>query len=355
MYIKRINVYMKDLDLVRPYTIAFKKISSVENGIVEIEADNGMRGYGSFNPSVDVVGETVQDAFRVLNEENLSFLIRRDIRELNLICYEIQQKFKMSPGARAGLEIALYDLFCQFPGIPLVSFLGKKIDSMPTSVTIGIKNVEETLEEAKEYIGRRFRILKVKTGESAEEDIERLIKLREFAGSDITVIIDANQGYSCSDLKLFLDKTAGLNISLIEQPLAVGEEACLRQMSDNIKERLVADESLITPGDAMRLAREPEAFGNYNIKLMKCGGISEALKIAGIAEENKTGLMWGCNDESIISITAALHTAFACRNTRYIDLDGSLDLTNDVVKGGFILKDGIMSISEKPGLGLTLL
>jgi L-alanine-DL-glutamate epimerase-like enolase superfamily enzyme len=63
-------------------------------------------------------------------------------------------------------------------------------------------------------------------------------------------------------------------------------------------------------------------------------------------------LFWGCNDESIVSITAALHAAFACSNTKYIDLDGSLDLGNDVVKGGFILKDGIMYCSEKPGLGV---
>jgi len=77
--------------------------------------------------------------------------------------------------------------------------------------------------------------------------------------------------------------------------------------------------------------------------LMKCGGISNALKIADIALQEGIDLFWGCNDESIVSITAALHVAFACSNTRYIDLDGSLDLGKDVVKGGFILDDGVMS------------
>jgi L-alanine-DL-glutamate epimerase-like enolase superfamily enzyme len=94
------------------------------------------------------------------------------------------------------------------------------------------------------------------------------------------------------------------------------------------------------------------AAGIFNIKLMKCGGVSQALKIADIAEQAKIDLFWGCNDEGIVSITAALHAAFACANTKYIDLDGSLDLGRDEVKGGFILKDGIMSCSDKPGLGV---
>ena len=85
---------------------------------------------------------------------------------------------------------------------------------------------------------------------------------------------------------------------------------------------------------------------------MKYGGISQGLKIAAIGLQEGVDLFWGCNDESIVSITAALHTAFACSNTKYIDLDGSLDLARDVVKGGFILKDGSMSCSDKPGLGV---
>jgi L-alanine-DL-glutamate epimerase-like enolase superfamily enzyme len=88
---------------------------------------------------------------------------------------------------------------------------------------------------------------------------------------------------------------------------------------------------------------------------MKCGGVSQGLKIADIALQGSVDLFWGCNDESAVSITAALHAAFACINTKYIDLDGSLDLGKDVVTGGFILKDGYMSCSEKPGLGLELL
>jgi L-alanine-DL-glutamate epimerase-like enolase superfamily enzyme len=98
--------------------------------------------------------------------------------------------------------------------------------------------------------------------------------------------------------------------------------------------------------------KPPRAVGIFNIKLMKCGGIGQALQIANIGLQEGLDLFWGCNDESIISITAGLHVAFACSNTKYIDLDGSLDLAKDVVKGGFILEDGIMRCSDKPGLGV---
>ncbi len=93
----------------------------------------------------------------------------------------------------------------------------------------------------------------------------------------------------------------------------------------------------------------------YNIKLMKCGGINAALQIAEIANLAGIDLMWGCMDESIISISAALHAALASPATRYLDLDGSLDLARDIVSGGFVLNDGYLSVNENPGLGCTLL
>ncbi|HVV03959.1 MAG TPA: dipeptide epimerase [Puia sp.] len=354
MKIQRINVSKENLLLTRPYTIAFKTVDAVENGIIEIVADNGMRGYGSFNPSYQVVGEHLEDALALLNEENLSTLVGKELDDIQALCVLVQQTFRHSPTARTGLEIALHDLFAQGKGVPLVRLLGQKILSMPTSITIGIKGVAETVEEAREYIGRGFRILKVKLGISLEEDLERLVRLREVFGYGIGIIIDANQGYDAGQLAKFTAATAELNIGLIEQPLKVGWENEMRKLPPEIRRLVAADESCVTPENALQLAAAPAACGYFNIKLMKCGGISQAQKIAGTALTHSIDLMWGCNDESIISITAALHTAFSFSHTRFIDLDGSLDLARDVVAGGFILKEGIMSISDKPGLGLKV-
>jgi L-alanine-DL-glutamate epimerase-like enolase superfamily enzyme len=355
MKIRQINISKENLLLTRPYTIAFKTVDSVVNGIIEIVTDNGLKGYGSFNPSHFVVGEHLEDALAILNENNLSLLVGRELDDIHALCAFVQQTFKASPTARTGLEIALYDVFTQELGIPLVRFLGQKIVSMPTSITIGIKGVRETLEEAKEYTRRGFKILKVKLGISLEEDLERLVRLRETFGYSVGIIIDANQGYNGQQLARFTDQTADLDIRLIEQPLPVGQEDGMRRLPDSIKKVIAADESLVTSDNAVELATPPPACGFFNIKLMKCGGISEALIIADTAVRSSIGLMWGCNDESIISITAALHTAFSCPHTKFIDLDGSLDLARDVVKGGFLLKDGIMSLSDRPGLGLEAL
>lgn len=350
--IKDIKVWREDLANTKPYTIAYKTTDKVESGFVEITLDNGTTGIGAGNPSDYVTGETLDSCMSALVEANIQFLVGRDIRDINQLTYEVWEKLPKNPAARAALDIALYDAFTKFLGVPLVKYLGQKITSLPTSNTIGIMNVEETLKEAEDYGKRGFRVLKVKLGINLEEDIERMFKLREKFGNKFTIRIDANQGYTTEKTIEFYNKTKDLNIELIEQPLKAKAVAEMKQLPEEIRQVIAADESLISPKDAIELIKPPRASGIFNIKLMKCGGVSQALKIADIARLEGVDLFWGCNEESIVSITAALHAAFACANTKYIDLDGSLDLGRDVVKGGFILKDGVMYCSDKPGLGV---
>lgn len=352
MKIKNIKVWNADLGNTKPYTIAFKTVDQVRNAFVEIELENGTTGIGSGNPSEYVTGENLSQTIDVLQEKNLEFLIGRDIREVNQLLFEMLQKFPENPAARAALDIALHDVFTKYLGVPLVNYLGQKIKSMPTSNTIGIKNVEDTLHEAIEYEKQGFKVLKIKLGKDLEEDIERLVKLREHFGKSMVIRIDANQGYSVQQTIDFFNRTKALDIELIEQPLPAKAVHEMKNLPEEIKIKLAADESLLSPADALMLVEPPFAAGIFNIKLMKCGGVSQGLKIAEIALHRGVELFWGCNDESAVSITAALHAAFACSNTKYIDLDGSLDLGKDEVTGGFILKDGVMYCSDKPGLGL---
>jgi L-Ala-D/L-Glu epimerase len=352
MKIKNIKVWSADLGNTKPYTIAFKTVDVVRNAFVELTLDNGLTGIGSGNPSEYVTGENLNQTLDALQENNLEFLIGRDIRHFHQLLFEVLQKFPKTPAARAALDIALHDAFTKYLDIPLVQFLGQKIKSLPTSNTIGIKNVEETLKEAIDYHKQGFSVLKVKLGKDLEEDIERMVKLREQFGNSMVIRIDANQGYTVQQTIDFYNRTKQLNIELIEQPLPAKAIADMKHLPDEIKEVIAADESLLSPKDALELVKPPFASGIFNIKLMKCGGVNQGLKIADIAQHAGVDLFWGCNDESIVSITAALHAAFSCSNTKYIDLDGSLDLGRDEVKGGFILKDGVMYCSDKPGLGL---
>ncbi len=353
MKITSIRAYRKNLALQKPYTIARETITKVENIFFEITLANGMRGIGAANPDPAVVDETPAETLQNLESDFMQFLVGQDIRHFLHHIYTCTQHFGNTPGTQACIDIALHDAFCQFLGIPLVDFYGRHHEKMLTSVTIGIKDVPSTVEDAADYYAQGFRVLKIKTGLDAEADAERIIKLKEKFGNQCKLRVDANTGYDLLQLKKFLEKTKHAAVELIEQPLPPYTDEDLLQLPLSARAILAADESLKNAVSALTLAQQLQ-YGIFNVKLMKCGGICGALEIASIAKPAGIDLFWGCNDESIVSISAALHTAFSCPHTKYLDLDGSFDLLEDVATGGFVVKDGYMYPLDKPGLGVTL-
>lgn len=357
MKISAIRTRVEQFALSRPYEIAFRKVEAVQNNIIEIDTNIGLTGVGAASPEPHVTGETAEACSKALNPDTLDWLIGRDVRTINSLSRDLARRMPGTPAAQAAVDIALYDLLGQFMQRPLVEVLGRTHDSLPTSITIGIKPLQETLEEAEEYFGRGFRVLKVKLGHSVEEDIERLRKLRGRYRSTIAIRVDPNQGYSPDDLTRFHRETSSLDLEFVEQPMDTKFDPELWNLPAGMRKQLAADESLLNESDALRLANRREgedigACGIFVIKLMKCGGIYAAKRIADIADVAGIKLMWGCMDESIISISAALHAAFSSPATQYIDLDGSLDLARDVVSGGFEIEDGKMRTTRMPGLGV---
>lgn len=351
MQITAARSWTEALTLTRPYTIAYKTIDAIELMMVEIETDGGLRGLGSASPSPLVTGETVAACQAALAPEALEWLVGADPRHLGAHLRRIETSMRYAPAARAAVDMALHDLLGQILGVPVVDLLGRCHDALPTSVTLGIASVEESLADAEDFLAKGFRCLKVKIGNDFDEDGERLSRLRELAGPEIPIRVDGNQGYSGAEtrrLALLVDR---LDLELVEQPLPVGDDT--RALPRALRRVVAADESLCDTDDALLLAREPRACGIFNIKLMKCGGIAPARDIAAIARAAEIDLMWGCNDESVVSIAAALHVAYACPHTRYIDLDGSLDLPRDPARGGFTIDGkGCLRVLERPGLGV---
>lgn len=354
MKIKSFKSYKKNLLLQKPYTIARETITDVENVFLEIELENGIVGIGAANPSPEVVGETPAQTWQHLQSGFLESFIGKDIRQFLHHIYLTKRHFVNMPGTQACIDIALHDAFAKWLGISIVDFYGRQHKRMLTSVTIGIKDVAATLEEAEDYYQKGFRILKVKTGLDVQLDAERIIKLKEKFGDHFIIRVDANTGYTLDELKQFLSLTKNYNVELIEQPLLPLIDHELLQLPAETRALLAADESLKNEQSALSIAAQ-NLYGIFNIKLMKCGGIQSAFNIANIAKPAGINLFWGCNDESIVSITAALHAAFACPHTKYIDLDGSLDLAEDVVTGGFTIKDGYMYLHDGNGLGVTII
>ena len=355
MKIVSVESWLEAVPLTRPYTIATRTISAVDLFFVLIRPDDGLVGHGSASPAPQVTGETPAACADALDPDSLAWLRERDPRLLRAHCRELETRLGPTPAARAALDMALHDLAAQAAGVPLVDFLGRCHEALPTSITVGIKDRDEALAETDEYLGRGFRCLKVKVGVDLEAEVELLALLRERVGPTVRIRIDANQGYDLADTKQLLEAVERLDIELVEQPLeaTVFDEA--RSLPEGHRRLLAADESLHGPTDAVRLSAVPAACGIFNIKLMKCGGVAGALTIGDVAAATGTDLMWGCNDESAVSIAAALHAAYACPRTRYLDLDGSLDLARDPATGGFRIEDGgLMRLLDRPGLGVEM-
>ena len=353
MKIKSVKIWSEDLKLSRPYTISYETIDSVENVFVHIQLEDGTWGIGAGSPAEFVTGENTLSCINALENHSEELLIDKNINSIDEICESINNRLSSTPAARAALDIALFDAHSKFHNISLIDFFGKCHNGLFTSVTMGIKSIKESADEAKEYVSNGFRFLKIKTGSDVDHDIELIHKVRETVGNSISIRVDANQGYSIEDLNKFVNKTKEKNIELIEQPFPRAHDSNMHKIPESVSDICAADESLHDPEDAIRLTNNKKFFGIFNIKLMKCGGLYPARKIAHIANQNNIDLMWGCMDESIVSISAALHIALSSTKTKYLDLDGSFDLARDIVSGGFMLKEGKLIPTMEPGLGVN--
>ncbi len=353
MKIVRVETFVQDLPLTHPYAIAFKRVERVQLHFVRLVSSSAHVGLGSGAPT-DITGESSQNCARALSDMGHDLLTGKDPRRLEALTRALRHHMLDAPAARAALDMALHDLMARSLGIPVVDLFGRRHTAMATSVTIGILPLEETLREAEQHITRGFRVLKVKIGRHYEQDVDRLRALRAHLGEGIRIRVDANQGYTLAETQALMRTARVLQIELIEQPLPADSIKEMRVFPESVRSLMAADESLHTEADALKLLREVSPFGIFNIKLMKCGGISSGRAIARLASLAHVSCMWGCMDESVISIAAALHAAYASRATRYLDLDGSFDLARDVATGGFRLHEGRLHLVDEPGLGVRL-
>jgi L-alanine-DL-glutamate epimerase-like enolase superfamily enzyme len=352
MIITEAKAWLEKLPLKKPYTISYDTFFDTRVVMLQITLDDGTIGIGSANPFEEVVGETPEQTLNLLQNEWCSRLLGLDINHFESFIDLNSSALYKNPGTLAAIDIALHDAWARLQGKPLANLLGKVMNGLTTSVTIGIKSPEDALAEGLEYVALGFTALKIKTGMDVMADIETVIRIRAAVGKSVQLRVDANAGYDIEALLKFYAATKEADVELIEQPLPAGEEDTLRKLPKTLRRMLVADESLTDIEAAQQLCRSPLPFGVFNIKLMKCGGIRAARKIAALAQLHNIPIFWGCNDESRASIAAALHTAYSCPGTRYLDLDGYLDLERDVVKGGFRLEAGKMFLTEEYGLGI---
>jgi L-alanine-DL-glutamate epimerase-like enolase superfamily enzyme len=353
MKITRMEVWPVTMKLAEPYTIAYETVSSTTNVFFRLETSTGIVGYGCAAPDAAVTGETPEMVMESCNRWIIPAFKGSDPLRSSMLMERIRPYLRSRPSTVAMADMALFDILGKVARLPVYKMLGGYRDRIRTSITIGILPVEETVAQAVERTKQGFSALKVKGGVDVQDDIERLIKIREAVGQKIELRFDANQGYSEADILQFVSEIKKVRLALIEQPTPRKEDRLLGRVTNKVPLPVMADESLMNLKDAFRLARN-DRVDMINIKLMKVGGIDEALKINAVARAADLDVMVGCMDESALAIAAGLHFALARPNVRYADLDGHLDLSADPAKGAVLLNNGVLRPTGRPGLGFDL-
>lgn len=352
MKIKLIETWIAEIRLSEPYTIAYETIDSCTNVFVRIETNSGLVGFGCAAPDLAVTGETGETVMKIFDDVVKPVATGSDPLRSAKILERLKTNMANHPAALAAIDMALFDILGKASGLPVWKMLGGFRDRIMTSITIGILPVLETVKKAEGFVEQGFKSLKIKGGIDVEADIERMFKVREAVGKRVELRFDANQGYSVETSIQFVTETKKVGLELIEQPTPKNQPDLIGRVTNEVYLPVMADESLMTLRDAFRLARR-DLVDMVNIKLMKVGGISEALQINAVARSAGLEAMIGCMDESALAISAGLHFALARPNVAYADLDGHLDLIDDPAQGAVILKNGILFPNNSPGLGFN--
>ncbi len=333
----KITTTIYELHLRQAWTLSRGTWDIRRNVLVRLERD-GLVGYGEAAPI---------PRYEESAESNQAFIAQaRPILEKDL--WEFDDRWReidrLAPGqnaAKAALDMAILDWVGKSLKIPLYKFFGlNKNKTVPTTFSISIAEVpvmQKTAQEAKD-----FQALKIKLG--SKDDKKIIEGLREVTNRPIRV--DVNEGWKDRQQALeMINWLADKNVEFVEQPMPAANLEDYRWLKERVKLPLIADESVHKIQDVPALA---SGFHGINIKLMKCGGLQEALRLVAVARSLNLKLMLGCMIESSLAISAG---ATISPLFDYVDLDGNLLINNDPFRGLKLQGDRWL-LSDQPGLGV---
>ena len=352
MKIQDIKMGKINTPLKQAYKVGKRVITFSDEVVIKIVTDTGEIGYGSAAPTPLITGETENSIMGAINYIKHE-IVGLEIDNLEELMKVIHNSIYGNNSAKAAIDMAIYDLFCKKYGLPLYKFLGGYKTSLTTDITISNDTVEAMVEKSLEAVMDGYTHLKVKIGNEINLDIERVKAVRKAVRKGIIIRVDANQGWrpkeAVSTIRKFEDM--GLDIEFVEQPVNAWDIDGLKYVTDNVETKILADEAVFGPSDAFKII-EKRAADLINIKLMKCGGINNAIKIYSMAENMGIRCMMGCMLESRIGITAAASFASSKSNMIKSDLDTMLLFEQDSIIGGASIIGNEITINDSPGLGI---
>ncbi|QIR39020.1 dipeptide epimerase [Tolypothrix sp. PCC 7910] len=329
-----------------PLTISRGTTAQTTNVWVSISQD-GIEGWGEASPfgvgnhsqSTEKIKEALQEITPIL--QPFSPLQRQEVEQALISA--------QAPSAvRAAVDMAMHDWLGKLVGLPLWQLWGlDRHVIVPTSVTIGINSPAGAKARARDWLEfTDVRVFKVKLGspDGIDADQKMFLAVREEA-PNLEFFVDANGGWSLPDAIAMTSWLADLGIKYVEQPLPRGQEQNLAELKARSPLPIFVDESCFTSTDIPQLANYVDGI---NIKLMKSGGLTEAMRMVHTAKAYGLQVMFGCYSDSSLANTAAAQLAPLAD---YLDLDSHLNLINDPFTGALI-KEGRVLPNDLPGLGV---
>jgi len=354
MKITDIRFGMLRVPLKTPFKTALRTVDKVEDIVVMVHTDDGRVGYGEAPATAVITGDTHGSIVDAIRHYIAPRLIGQDIADLNRITKLIQGTMEKNTSAKAAVEIAVYDLWGQLYDAPLYKLLGGGDPVITTDITISVDYIDKMVADSVAAVERGFESLKIKVGKDIGVDIERVRAIYAAVEDRALLRLDANQGWTAKEAVYALHalEDAGVRLELVEQPVKARDLEGMRYVTERVHTPIMADESVFGPAEVMDLIRM-RAADIINIKLMKTGGISNAIRIADIAGLYGIECMIGCMLESSISVAAAVHVAVAKADViTKVDLDGPSLSAYDPVDGGVDFNESEISINDAPGLGI---
>jgi o-succinylbenzoate synthase len=340
--------------LQKPFKTALRTLSAIENVVVRVTTDTGQVGYGEAAATAVITGETIGSLIYAVEQVIAPALIGMEIANIEAIMLQLERCLVKNTSAKAAVDMAVYDLYGQLYHAPLYQLLGGYRETLATDLTISVNDPEQMARDSCAAVALGYNVLKIKVGKEPALDRQRLQAIRTAVGSGVKLRVDANQGWQPKEAVTLLNQMAddGMTIDLVEQPVAAHDLAGLKFVTEHVPMPVLADESVFSPSDAVKLL-QMRAADLLNIKLMKTGGIYQALKVCALAETYGVECMIGCMMETKISVTAAAHLAAAKRIITRIDLDSPVLCAQDPVQGGAVYAGAQISLGQDAGLGFA--